>query len=356
MRREQQELQSRIEAAEAEKQALREHINELGEAVSAKAEGQQAFDQQIAALTEERDNLLHLRDQLTSRVAASGEDSGDSAIEDQLEDLRATVGRLTEQREQLALDLSDARTELESVRVGVPQIQDTAEQTTASRWRQQSDLLAGVLHDLQPQMASISDYIELLLTESIGILGAAQQQVLRMLAGDIGHLAEMINEAQGAAQPEAANFTLRHEDVDVVSVVEDVLQERSAQLNDGELMLELSLDDHLPPVNIDRDNLKQFITQLLENACTVSPPGSQIGIAVSAGPIVLPDASEAVEAIEIAIRDHGGGIAQAVRVELPGNAADVDAVDWSQRDPDRGRRGIDRQRTGEMVFESPLQE
>lgn len=311
MRREQQELQSRIEAAEAEKQALRERINELGEAVSAKAEGQQVFDQRIAALTEERDNLLHLRDQLTSRVAASGEDSGDPAIGDQLEELRAKVDRLTEQREQLALDLSDARTELESVPVGVPRIQDTAEQTTASRWRQQSDLLAGILHDLQPQMASISDYTELLLTESIGILGAAQQQVLRMLAGDIDHLVEMINEAQDAAQPETANFTLRHEDVDVVSVVEDVLQERSAQLDDGELMLELSLDDHLPPVNIDRDSLKQFITQLLENACTVSPPGSQIGIAVSAGPIVLPDASEAVEAIEIAIRDHGGGIAQA---------------------------------------------
>ena len=311
MRREQQELQSHIDAAEAEKQALRERINKLSEVVSAKAEGQQAFDQRIATLTEERDNLLHLRDQLTSRVAASGEDGGDSAMGDQLADLRATVDRLTEQREQLALDLSDARTELESVPVGVPEIQDAAEQTSASRLPQQSDLLAGILHDLQPQMASISDYTELLLTESIGILGAAQQQVLRMIASDIDHLVEMINEVQGAAQLEAANFTLQHEDVDVVSVVEDVLQETSARLDDGELMLELSLDDHLPPVNIDRDSLKQFITQLLENACTVSPPGSQIGITVAAGLIALPDVSEPVEAVEITIRDHGGGIAQA---------------------------------------------
>lgn len=310
MRREQVELLSRIDEAETDKRALRERVDELGEAVSAKAEGQLAFDQRIAALTEERDNLLHLRDQLAARVAAPIA-VPDLGVGDQLEDLRATVDRLTEQREQLALDLSDARAELESVRAAVPQIEDTAGETTLSRLPLQSDLLAGILRDLQPQFASISDYTELLLTESIGILGAAQQQVLRMLAGDIDHVVEMINEAQSLAKLEAANFTLQHAGVDVASVVEDILQEQSAQLDDKEFMLELSLDDHLPPVNIDKDSLKQFIMQLLNNARAVSPPGSQIGIAVSAGTKLLPDASGPVEAVEIAIRDHGGGITQA---------------------------------------------
>ena len=310
MRREQQELLARIDQAESDKQALRDRIDELSEAIAAKTEGQQAFDHQVAALTEERDNLLRLRDQLTARVAASTE-SGDIGVDDQLEELRASVDRLTEQREQLALELSDARTELESVRAGVPQIQDTAGQTTVSRLPLQSDLLTGILRDLQPQITSISDYTELLLTESIGILGAAQQQVLRMLTGDIDQLVETINEAQGLAKLEATHFTLQHADVDVLSVVEDVLQEQSAQFDDSELMLELSLDDHLPPVNIDKDSLKRFIMQMLDNARTVSPPGSEIGIAVSAGPIILPGASGAVEAVEICIRDQGGGIAQA---------------------------------------------
>ena len=311
MRRQQQELLSRIDAAESDKRALRERIDELSETVSANAQGQQAFDQRIAALTEERDNLLLLRDQLAARVAAPGAEGGDHGVDGQLEDLRATVARLTEQREQLALELSDARTELESVRASVPTIQDAAGETTAGRLPLQSEVLSRALHDLQPQIASISDYTELLLTESIGILGAAQQQVLRMLAGDIDQLVEMLNEARGLAKLEAVSFTLQHADVDVVSVVEDVLQEQSAQLDDSELMLELSLDDHLPPVNIDKDSLKQFIMQLLDNARAVSPPGSQIGIAVSAGPAILPGASEPIEAVEIAIRDQGGGIAPA---------------------------------------------
>lgn len=310
MRREQQELLARIDEAESEKRDLRDRIDELSEAIAAKAEGQRDFDHQVVALTEERDNLLRLRDQLTARIASSIED-GDIGVGEQLEDLRASVARLTEQREQLALQLSDARTELESARVGVPQIQDSAQQTTASRLPLQRDLLTGILRDLQPQIASISDYTELLLTESIGILGAAQQQVLRMLAGDIDQLVKMINEAQGLAKFETTNFTLQHEDVNVLSVVEDVLQEQSAQLNESNLMLELSLDDHLPPVNIDRDSLKQFIMQMLDNARKVSPSGSQIGIVVSAGPMVLPGTSGPIEAVEIAIRDQGGGIAQA---------------------------------------------
>ena len=307
MRREQQTLLDRIDEAETEKQALKERVDELGEAIAAKAEGQQAFDHQVAALTEERDNLLRLRDQLTARVAAASE----SGAGDQLEDLRASVDRLTEQREQLALELSDARTELESARAGLPQIQTSNGQTTVSRLPEQSDFLAGILRDLQPQIASISDYTELLLTESIGILGAAQQQVLRMLAGDIDQLVTTINEARGLAKLEASSFALKHEDVDVLSVVEDVLQEQSAQLDASDLRLELSLDDHLPPVNIDKDSLKQFIMQMLDNARRVSPPGSQIGIAVSAGPIILPGASLPVEAVEIAIQDQGGGIAPA---------------------------------------------
>lgn len=311
MRREQQELLSRIDSVETERQGLREQIGALSAAVSANAEGQQAFDERIAALTEERDNLLHLRDQLKARVNTANEDGDVAGGGEQLEELRATVDRLTEQREQLALDLSDARTELEAVRADLPQTAETGGETTIGRPPLPNEMLEDILKELQPQIASIGDYADLLLTESIGILGAAQQQVLTMLSGDIDLLAETINEIRRAANLSTAGTAWQHEEVDVVSVIEDILQEESAQFDDSELMLELSLDDHLPPVDIDKDSLKQFITQMLENARAVSPPGSQIGIAVSAGPILLPGASGPIEAVEIAVRDRGGGIARA---------------------------------------------
>ena len=82
MRREQQELQARIDEAETDKQRLHERIDELSAAVSASAEGQQVFDERVAGLTEERDNLLRLRDQLKAKVTAANEDSG---VREQLE-------------------------------------------------------------------------------------------------------------------------------------------------------------------------------------------------------------------------------------------------------------------------------
>ena len=178
----------------------------LGEVVSADAEGRQAYDNRIAALTEERDNLLHLRDQLAARAAAPGDHDGGVGVPNELQDLRATVARLTEQREQLALELSDARTEIESSRAASPQIQAEAGETTVGREPLSTNLLSGLISDLQPQMASISDYTELLLAESIGILGAAQRQVLQMLADDIGQLVGMINDVHGLAHFETTRF------------------------------------------------------------------------------------------------------------------------------------------------------
>ena len=315
MRREQQQLLARIAASEAEKVSLREQAKELDAALRAKVEGQEAFNRRISELAEERDNLLTLRDQLTAKVSAGLAESGDppasSDAQSQLEELRATVNRLAEQREELALELSDARAELESAREIVPNLQPDITETTERYAPRRDDLLVSMLGELQTPMTSVSDYTELLLAESIGILGAAQQQVLKMIAADIDQLVKMINDLQEAANLDAARFSLQHSDVDIVSVVEDLIQERSLQLSENELMVELSLDDHLPSVYVDRASLKHILTQMAANACSVSPPGSRITISATVTSLRMPAALEPIDAIEISVRDQGGGIAPA---------------------------------------------
>ena len=315
MRREQQELLTRIEESEAEKVSLHKQAKELDAALTAKAEGQEAFNRRISELVEERDNLLTLRDQLTAKVSATFAEGADPLAgpnaKDQLEELRATLIRLTEQREELALELSDVRAELESEREILPNLQTKIDETTVSNVSRRHDLLVGMLGDLQTPMTSVSDYTELLLAESIGILGAAQQQVLKMIAADIDQLVKMINDLQEAANLDTARFSLQHGDVDLVNLVEDVIQERSSQLSENELMVELSLDDHLPPVNVDVASLKHILTQLAVNACSVSPPGSRITISATATSLRLPGALEPVDAVEISVHDQGGGIAPA---------------------------------------------
>ncbi|MCY3780435.1 MAG: ATP-binding protein [Chloroflexi bacterium] len=315
MRREQQQLQAKLHEAEAEQAELQAQNVQLNEQLSASAEGHEVINQRIQELTEERDNLLKLRDQLTAKVnaaVAEGADrSTDTDAQGELEELRATIERLAEQREELALDLSDARRELESARETYPQLQPDSAETTIEYRPWQQDTLSSVIEDLHRPLTSLSDYTDLLLAESLGILGSAQQQVLRLMSDHLGKLDRVIDELQKAVDLDSPASRFPHGDIDVMSVIDEVIRATSGRLGEKELQIELSLADHLPPISADANGLIQILTRLVNNASDVSPLGSQINISAKADRLHLPDAAEPADVLIISVTDRGGGIAPA---------------------------------------------
>ncbi len=315
MRREQQKLQAEIKQAEADRAALRAQNEELSDRLSVKTEGQEAINQRVTELTEERDNLLKLRDQLRAKVAAAMTEGGASAagadLQSELDELRATVARLAEQREELALELSDARAELETAPEPYPKVQTAEAETTVGHIAWQQDVLSSVIGDFQSPLTSLSDYTNLLLAESLGILGSAQQHVLRLMSDDLNNLVGLIDELRQAASLQTSGPTLTPGVNDVLGVIDEVLRSRSQRLREKELRIELSLDDHLPPVKADEVSLRQILTGLVDNACDVSPPGSPIVVSAQVSSMQLEDAAEPFDALKIAVGDRGGGIAQA---------------------------------------------
>ncbi len=313
LRREQQELQAQLEKAQTEKSALQTNVEMLEEEVSAKDDRQKEISRQVDSLIEERDNLLKIRDQLTAKVNAMLVDeaahAGETDLSGEVDELRASLQRLTEQREQLALDLSDTRIELSVARETIAREESDADLDTQEYRLNAPELFSGMLENLQRPMTSISDYTDLLLAESIGILGAAQRQVLTMIATDIGRLAEMIAEIQKVARLDGSRFSLEHGRIDLISIIEDVIEEASANMAKKGHMVELALDDQLPPIGADGASLKHILAQLVVNASAVSPAGSQITVAANIGRLQLADGTNLTKALEIRVSDKGGGIA-----------------------------------------------
>ena len=310
LRRDQQRAQEQAEGKAAEIAQLRAENEGLNAQISASSQSEDLVNRQIADLTEERDNLLALRDQLTAKVnAAMAEGGASAAVGDEVAELRSRVSRLSEQREELALALSDARAELETA--GDGQIEPAgaaAAPSGTTRWR--TDMLSGFIEDLRSPLRSLSDYAGLLLAESLGILGAAQQQVLRLMADDLAKLAQIIEALQQAEELDPArNWSDGY--VDVMNLIDDVLRASAERTREKEIQIELSLADHLPPVGVDAASLRRVVARLVENAIEVSPPGAQVMISASAGSLRLPDAPEPVASLEIAVRDRGGGIDEA---------------------------------------------
>ncbi len=297
------ELQRQNEALQAELQVGRERENAISE----------RHRQQISELEAERDNLLALRDQLTARIATFVENEGSTAdpeLEAKLLALQSTVERLTDQREQLALELSDVKSELigdESREAGDALVEDETDATRASA----SQLYLDVLRDLGAPLKSISDYTDLLLEESLGILGAAQAQVLRLVAADIEVLVTRLAALQDLAEHDPRANMLAAGSSDLARVIESAVGELAPEIAGKGIVVELSLEDKLPALATDAAGLKPILEQLLRNASFVSPPGSTIRLIARSGQVRPPEAAEATNALEILVSDQGGGIAPA---------------------------------------------
>ena len=313
LRREQQDLRARIDDANAENAALQAKAKALQDQLGARDDRLQETAKQIDELAEERDNLLRIRDQLAAKLNETLADEAaqdeDASLSSEIAELQASLRRLTEQREQLALDLSDARLELSAAREA-PGSRELDEDIDTQPYRlNASELFTSMLDNLRAPITSISDYTDLLMAESIGILGAAQRQVLTMISTDIGRLAEIIAEIQNVSRLDSSKFALEHSSIDLVSIIEDVIEEASERMSDKGHMVELALDDQLPPVNADAASLNHILSQLVANASAVSPAGSRITIAANVRPLQLMNGAELDNAVEIRVGDKGGGIA-----------------------------------------------
>ncbi|MXX52017.1 MAG: hypothetical protein F4Z39_13580 [Chloroflexi bacterium] len=299
LRREQQQTLAQAETVEAAKAALENDKQQLEKSLSAEKSRQDEAQKQIQTLAEERDNLLIIRDQLTAKVGEmlEAEASREQSVElqNELETLRKTVTRLSQQREDLALDLSDARLELAHTPEPAPPTRSPA-------------ALLSLLQDLHTPVRSLRDYIDLLLAESIGILGAAQLQTLQLASAEITHIADVLAELQRAARP-AANQNGQGNGIDIAGIIEEVIAENAAQMVEKSLLIELSMDDNLPTSDINFLGLKHILTVLMKNACEVSPPGAQVLVSASQDNTQLHDNANSIDALVLRVQDAGGGIA-----------------------------------------------
>lgn len=312
LRREKQDLLAQIDEARAETASKQVTAEQLATELDAQKERQREIGRRLDDMAEERDNLLKLRDQLTAKVNETLADDSDldgrADLDGEVAELSASVQRLTAQREELALELSDARTELSVAQAKlIGQDLDNVEDSRGNRLSVPA-LFSGMLDELRTPMTSISDYTDLLLAESIGILGAAQQQALAMIASDISRAAELISEIQKVAQLDGARFGLEYGNIDLISIIEDVIEEESGDFTEKGHIVELALVDQLPPIAADGASLKHIVAQFIANASAVSPAGSKITVSANFGRFQLPNGFELVDAIEIKVKDKGGGI------------------------------------------------
>ncbi len=167
------------------------------------------------------------------------------------------------------------------------------------------DVLLSLLHDLRSSMTSITDYADLLLNESVGIIGETQRQFLQLVAANAKRMERLWNDVVKVADSDVGQMTFLPKMVDVAQMIEEAVQFLSPQFREREVGIKVDVSDQLPTIQIDRDSLYQIITRLLYNACQCSRAGSEVHIKAR---LEKGEGEELPDCLLVSVTDTGGGI------------------------------------------------
>ena len=162
------------------------------------------------------------------------------------------------------------------------------------------NFLSRVAHNLRSPLASITGYAGLMSNATLRPPDANLEEYARIIARQAARLEQMIEQMVLAAEIDENRLDLTFAPVRVGVLVAEAVAE--ARQRSGR---EIGLEDNLGPVIVACDALRMqaVIASLLDNALKFSPPDTPVAVSLRR--------SATPNQIEIAVADHGIGIAEA---------------------------------------------
>jgi signal transduction histidine kinase/GAF domain-containing protein len=173
----------------------------------------------------------------------------------------------------------------------------------------QTELIASLVQELRTPMTSIVGYTDLLLGESVGILGAMQRKFLQRVKANTERMSAKLVDLIEITSIDMGQLELDPETVNIISIIEEAIMHTSGQFRERGIAVDLALEDDLPEVHADPDALDQVVMNLLSNACQASAVSTTVLVSAS-----LQDTGDvligAPDYLMVSITDTGGGIAE----------------------------------------------
>ncbi|RME07272.1 MAG: hypothetical protein D6803_04370, partial [Anaerolineae bacterium] len=167
----------------------------------------------------------------------------------------------------------------------------------------QIEMLTTIIQDLRQPLSSIVGYTELLLGESVGILGALQRKFLERVRASAERMQLLLDDLIQLTTLEGEGQQIKPQPVDLGSVLDNAIADTRAQMREKNISLRVDLPDPLPRLQADRDALQQICINLLNNATTVSPPEGEILLRAE-----IQHSENERDYVLLQVADQGGGI------------------------------------------------
>ena len=162
----------------------------------------------------------------------------------------------------------------------------------------QSEFLANMSHELRTPLNAIIGFSEALLEGILGKMPENQSDYVNEIFTSGKHLLSLINDVLDLSKIEAGKMSLLIAEVNIPSLINNVLFVFKEVAEKAAVTLELVIDEGIENIEADERKLRQCLYNLVSNAIKFTPAGGH----------VLIRATEHGENIEIAVEDTGIGI------------------------------------------------
>jgi signal transduction histidine kinase len=167
---------------------------------------------------------------------------------------------------------------------------------------EQVEVIASISQELRQPMSSIVGYTDLLLGESVGILGALQGKFIERIKASTERIGGLVDDLIQITNLEAGKMEFKAESIDLNLIIDNAMAYTGTQIREKNITLRLDIPEAAPRVKTDRDALQQIFIHLLQNATAATQAEGIITLRVQLQ-------SESKEHfIAIQVTDTGGGI------------------------------------------------
>jgi signal transduction histidine kinase len=261
------------------------------------------------------------------RQATDAEVSGDSvqisALLDKQEEYRITIESLETQIEQMrqtgevseeSIDSAQIEIELHNALEELARMQNALAEANANIMKleqrplppitsEQVDVIASISQELRQPMSSIIGYTDLLMGESVGVLGALQRKFIERIKASTDRIGGLVNDLIQITNLETGKMEFKAESIDLNMIIDNAMAYTSAQIREKNITLRLDIPDSSLLIRTDRDAFQQILIHLLQNATSATQVEGVVTLRVQ----IQSEQNE--HFITIQVTDTGGGIA-----------------------------------------------
>jgi signal transduction histidine kinase len=174
--------------------------------------------------------------------------------------------------------------------------------STVAHSTEQAEVVASISQELRQPMSSIVGYTDLLLGESVGILGTLQRKFVERIKASTERIGSLIDDLIQVTTLETGLNELKPEPVNLDLIIDNAMSYTSSQIREKNISMHLDLPKNVAPIYADREALQQILIHLLQNAGAASPLEGTVHLKVQT------KTEDGREYVLIQVTDTGGGI------------------------------------------------